>query len=191
MGNPRDIRPDEVEIVVARELRKAGVPLSNVRVLSRRALAADDASEYAIDLAGLASGASAGRAVLVEFRNEASEVTLASMAALAARVPAAPPADGPKRLQPVESAAAPAGEPLRVLVSTTGFDVAAAREAASLGVMLLRIADGREAFLRSQWAMGSQPPAWVPEYMAELVDVGPTGEVRYQMITGAAKERPR
>ena len=142
-----------------------------------------------MDLAGATSGGGAGRGVLVEFRNEARDVDLATLTALGARKPPAVPVDGPKRLQPVEPAAAAAGEPLRVMVSTTGFDVAAAREAKSLGVMLLRIADGGEAFRRSQWAMGDQPPAWVPEYMAELVDLGPTGDVRYQLITGATKER--
>jgi len=187
MGNPRDVRPDEVEIVVARELRKAGVALSRVRVVTRRALAKDDADAYAIDLAGTTSEDTAGRDVLVEFRNEAVDVDLAAIAALRARTAAAQPVDGPRRLQAVEPPALPAGEPLRVMVSTTGFDAAAVREAKSLGIMLLRIADGREAFLRSQWAMGGQPPAWVPEYMAEMVDLGPTGDVRYQLITGAAK----
>lgn len=190
MGNPRQIRPDEVEIVVTRELRKAGVGLSSVRVLSRRALAANDATGYVMELAGMTSsgGASgaASRAVLIEFRNELPDVDITAIRALGARMPAVPEADGPRRLQPIEPSpsAAPVVSPLRVMVSTAGFGVEAAREARALGVMLLRIADGPAAFLRSQWAMGGQPPAWVPEYMAELVDIGPTGDVRYQMITG-------
>ena len=187
MGDPRRIRPDEVEIVVARELRKAGVPLSRVRALARRALAPGDESEYAIDLAGTTSAEPARRDVLVEFRNEARDVDVAAMNALGARTPPAQPADGPRRLQPVEPASPTAEVPLRVMVSTTGFDAAAVREAKSLGVMLLRVADGREAFLRSQWAMGDQPPAWVPEYMAELVDLGPTGEVRYQLSASSSR----
>jgi hypothetical protein len=186
MGNPRRIRPDEVEIVVARELRKAGVPLSRVRVLARRALAPRDESEYAIDLAGTTSAEPARRDVLVEFRNEPRDVDVTVMNALGARTPPAPSADAPRRLQPVELVSPTAEEPLRVMVSTTGFDAAAVREAKALGVLLLRVADGREAFLRSQWAMGDQPPAWVPEYMAELVDLGPTGEVRYQLIVSSS-----
>ena len=187
MGNPRRIRPDEVEIVVARELRKAGVPLARVRVLARRALAPGDESEYAIDLAGTTSAEPARRDVLVEFRNEARDVDVATMNALGTRTPPAQPADGPRRLQPVEPVSPAAEEPLRVMVSTTGFDAEAVRAAKSLGVMLLRVADGGEAFLRSQWAMGDQPPAWVPEYMAELVDLGPAGEVRYQLIVSPSQ----
>jgi len=187
MGDPRDVRPDEVEIIVARELRKAGVALSRVRVLARRALTPKDDSEYAIDLVGTTSGGAPTRDVLVEFRNEARVADVAAVTALGARMAPAQPVDGPRRLQPVEPAAVPAAAPLRVMVSTTGFDAAAVREAISLGVMLLRVADGREAFLRSQWAMGDQPPAWVPEYMAELVDLGPTGEVRYQLIASSSR----
>ena len=200
MGDPRRIRPDEVEIVIARELRKAGLALSIVRVLSRRALAPEDPSEYAMELAGLtptstASGATP-RDVLIDFRNEARVTNVDAVRALDARAAPVTPtaaADGPKRLQPVAQPTerpvdvAPSSPPLRVMVSTAGFDVSAAREAVTLGMVLLRLADGGAAFLRSQWAMGDQPPAWVPEYMAELVDLGPTGDVRYQLITGELK----
>ena len=156
-------------------------------MLARRALAPSDDSEYAIDLAGTTSAEPARRDVLVEFRNEARDVDVATLNALGTRTPPAQPADGPRRLQPVEPVSPAAEEPLRVMVSTTGFDAEAVRAAKSLGVMLLRVADGGEAFLRSQWAMGDQPPAWVPEYMAELVDVGPTGEVRYQLIVSPSQ----
>ena len=207
MSDPRHIRPEEVEIVVARELRKAGLALSFVRVLSRRALTPDDESEYAMELAGLTplppssppSGA-VRRDVLIDFRNERRVTDVDAVRALSAR--AAPPAqataaDGPKRLQPTDQMsappiaqpadAAPAALPIRVMVSTTGFDVMAAREAHTLGVLLLRLADGGAAFLRSQWAMGDEPPGWVPEYMAEVADLGPTGDVRYQLITGPTR----
>jgi len=62
------------------------------------------------------------------------------------------------------------------------------REAASSGIVLFAITDGPAAFRRSQWAVGAQPPAWVPEYMAELVDLAPDGAVRYQMlVSGTSK----
>jgi len=188
MGDPRRVRPDEVEILVARELRKAGIPLSKLSVVSRRALAAQDESQYVMELTGPPGGA-ATQGIIIEFRNEAGVVDVDTIRALATRLPAARNADGPKRLQPANETSpdSAAVAPLRVMMSTAGFDLAAATEARSLGIMLLRIADGGAAFLRSQWAMGDQPPAWVPEYMAELVDVGPAGDVRYQMITGPAK----
>jgi hypothetical protein len=194
MGDPRRLRPDEVEIVLARELRKAGVPLSTLRVTARRALSRDDADAYAMELAGSTSsdgtsGAARGEArreVVVELRNESRLADANDVQALGARTARGADADGPKRLQPAPPAPASqtATRPLRVLVSTTGFAPAAAMEARALGVVLLRIADGGAAFLRSQWAMGDQPPAWVPEYMAELADLGPADDVRYELITG-------
>ena len=184
MGDPRRIRPDEVEIVVARELRKAGVQLTGLAALverGRRSPEPNDTSQYVMELGG--------PGLLVEFRNEASLAGADVVRALAQR-PAEPLAarDAPKRLLPTPDAppAATPGE-LRVLVSTTGFEPAAVVEAKTLGLPLLRVADGQAAFRRSQWAMGEQPPAWVPEYMAELADIGPDNAVRYDLITGPVR----
>jgi len=184
MGDPRRIRPDEVEIVVARELRKAGVQLTGLAALverGRRSPEPNDTSQYVMELGG--------PGLLVEFRNEASLAGADVVRALAQR-PAEPLAarDAPKRLLPTPGAPPEAtpGE-LRVLVSTTGFEPAAVVEAKTLGMPLLRVADGQAAFRRSQWAMGEQPPAWVPEYMAELADIGPDNAVRYDLITGPVR----
>ena len=184
MSDPRRIRPDEVEIVVARELRKAGVQLTGLAALverGRRSPEPNDTSQYVMELGG--------PGLLVEFRNEASLAGADVVRALAQR-PANRPAqrDAPKRLLPTPDAppAAAPGE-LRVLVSTTGFEPAAVVEAKTLGMPLLRVADGQAAFRRSQWAMGEQPPAWVPEYMAELADIGPDNAVRYDLITGPVR----
>ena len=181
MGDPRRIRPDEVEIVVARELRKAGAQLARLSERGRRPLTPDDAGEYVMDLEG--SG------LIVEFRNEAGLASADVVRALAQRPSDLPAWDAPKRLLPApdDAPATTAGVELRVLVSTTGFEPAAVAEAQTLGTVLLRVADGMAAFRRSQWAMGEQPPAWVPEYMAELVDVGPEGAVRYELITGPVR----
>ena len=188
------MRADEVEILVAREVRKAGLELSKLAVRSRHAIATDDATDdasgYVMELRGITPVGDGTRDVLIEFRNEAELVGSPVVEALATR--AVPPrvAEGPKRLQPIPAPppAAESAPPLRLLLSTSGFDDAAVRKATTLGIVLLRIADGGAAFLRSQWAMGDQPPAWVPEYMAELVDLGPSGEVRHQMlVSGKSK----
>ena len=188
MGDPRRLRPDEVEIVVARELRKAGVPLATLRVTTRHSASPNDPDAFVLELAGATVAAEPDgttRAVIVELRNESGLVDLAAVRALGTRSPVRREGDGPKRLQPVPVATtAESARALRVLVSTTGFEPAAVVEANALGVVPLRIADGTAAFLRSQWAMGEQPPAWVPEYMAELVQLGPAGDVRYELIAG-------
>ena len=195
MGDPRDVRPDEVEILVARELRKAGVPLTRLWTTARRAVPDDDRA-YVVELEGVTGSADDTRAVLVEFRNHSSEVGADAVLVLASRAAAGPPGDAPKRLQSAPDRAArpipsdaPTQPPLRVMFATSAFAAGAVAQASSLGVRLLRVADGPAAFRRSQWAVGAQPPAWVPEYMAEAVDLGPTGDVRYQPLMSAPKRR--
>jgi len=53
---------------------------------------------------------------------------------------------------------------------------------AALGVLLLAVADGPAAFRRSQWSMGHTTPAWVPEYMTEVVSLGPDGAERRELL---------
>ena len=54
MGDPRRVRPDELEILVARELRKAGVMLSSL-VMTRNVESSKDAGEYSIDFGAISS----------------------------------------------------------------------------------------------------------------------------------------
>ncbi|HEX6052082.1 MAG TPA: hypothetical protein VFZ21_22590 [Gemmatimonadaceae bacterium] len=197
MGDPRDVRPDEVEIVVGRELRKAGVAISRLWTAARHRVPGGDERAYVVELEGVVVGTDGPQPILVEFRNQPSEVGIDAVRRLASRTALGPPGDGPKRLQPVPDPASPPAPsdgtmraPPRAMFATSAFDAGAVAEALSLGVRLLRVADGPAAFRRSPWAMGAQPPAWVPEYMAETVDLGPAGDVRYQPLMGAAK-RPR
>lgn len=158
MGDPRGIRSDEVEIVVARELRKAGLPLTSLRVLSRYAPTVDDGGSFTIELAGVTPGAAAGAAnrdVVVEFQNDTDIVTVDAVRALRTRVPAATTTDGPKRLRPVDASPemVTGVSPIRVMLSTTGFALAAAQAATSLGIALLRI-------VRYQLIMGPTKHLW-------------------------------
>ena len=187
MGDPKRIRPDELEILVARELRKAGVTLSRVAVLARNALPSKDPAEYSVELGAVIGDGRASRDALIECRNQIGPVGVTAVQALDARRRARPADDGPARLLARPSAAPSVGAPdagprLAIMFSMSGYQPEAVREAESLGIVLLAIADGPAAFRGSQWAVGAQPPAWVPEYMAQLVDLDPAGSVRYQML---------
>lgn len=187
MGDPKRVRPDELEILVARELRKAGVTLSKLAVVTRNALSPKDPGEYSVELGAVIGDGGALREALIECRNEIAPTGATAVQALDARRRAQPAGDGPARLLDPPSAPptveAPHAEPrLAIMFSMSGYEPAAVREARSLGIVLLAIADGPAAFRRSQWAVGAQPPAWVPEYMAELVDLDPAGAVRYRML---------
>jgi hypothetical protein len=186
MGDPRRVRPDELEILVARELRKAGVTLTRLAKI-RNAASSKAAGEYSIEFGAVIGDGDAGREALIECRNESAPVGATAVQALNARRSARPADDGPARLlvPPASPSAveAPHAEPrLAIMFSMSGYELEAVREARSSGVVLLSIADGPAAFRRSQWAVGAQPPAWVPEYMAELVDLDPRGAVRYRML---------
>ena len=187
MGDPKRVRPDELEILVARELRKGGVTLSRLAILSQNALSSKDPGEYSVELGAVIGDGNALRETLIECRNENTPVGATAVQALDARRRARPTGDGPARLLGPTSATptvdAPHAEPrLAIMFSMSGYEPDAVRQAGSLGIVLLAIADGPAAFRRSQWAVGAQPPAWVPEYMAELVDLDPAGVVRHQML---------
>ncbi|MDQ4081065.1 MAG: hypothetical protein M3125_09925, partial [Gemmatimonadota bacterium] len=68
------------------------------------------------------------------------------------------------------------------------FEPNAIRSARTLGIPLFAVADGKTAFARSPWGMAGDPPAWVPEYMAELVGLDMAGQPRHELLaTGGAK----
>ena len=168
MGDPRRLRPDEVEILVARELRKAGLEVSGLRVRGRTALS-EDQGEYAVEITGVVRVDDADRRVLVECRNERQPV-------------------GPESVLALDAKLADAGARHALLFSTSGYAPDAVRRARERGIPLLAVADGRAAFARSPWSTGGQPPAWVPEYMAEVVDLDATGELRHHLVVA---DRPR
>ena len=163
MGDPRRLRPDEVEIVVARELRKAGMELSKLKVRARTPLSKGHDDEYAMELSGFIRVGGTDRPVLVECRNERQPARADAVRALSAKLAEQKAQHG-------------------IMFSTSGYEPGAVREARAHGVPLLTVADGRAAFARSPWGMAGQPPAWVPEYMAEVVDLDVTGQLRHQLV---------
>jgi hypothetical protein len=173
MADPRHVRPHELEILVARELRKAGLEVAPPRTLSRRALSGRDESDYVVELSAVITRGDVSRTALIECRNVRRPVGPKHVRALAARLAAPSAGASPER---------PEAGRLGMMFSASGYDPAAAREAQALGIPLFAIADGPAAFRRSQWAMGTQTPAWVPEYMAELVDLDTAGTLRHRLL---------
>jgi hypothetical protein len=163
MGDPRRLRPDEVEILIARELRKAGAELSGVTVRARTMLSEKGEDEYAIELSGTVRVGGDDRRLLIECRNERQAVRAEAVSALEAKMTGAKAQHA-------------------IMFSTSGYEPAAVRGAKTAGIALLAVADGKSAFARSPWGMAGQPPAWVPEYMAEVVDLDVIGQVRHELV---------
>jgi hypothetical protein len=187
VGDPHHVRTDEVEILVARELRKAGLALSALRVLQRATRAPGDAVQYFMRLTGTGDAGRGETDIVIDFRNETAPVSADLVRALLALPGDRAEAGAPVRLMPAPDGLATVEGPpvLRVMFSTSGYDAGAVREAHALGVILLAVADGPAAFRRSQWSMGAQTPAWIPEYMTELVSLGPGGVPRHELILSA------
>ena len=194
MGDPKRVRPDELEILVARELRKAGVTLARLAVLTRTALSSSGPGGFSVDMGAVIGDGDAGREALIECRSETAPVDTSAVRALDARRRVRPAGDEPARLLGPPAALPALGAPdaaprPAIMFSTSGYEPEAVREAGALGIVLLVITDGPAAFRRSQWAVGAQPPAWVPEYMAELVDLDPGGAVRHQALVPGMSAR--
>lgn len=169
MGDPRSLLPHEVEIFVVRELRKAGLEPTAVKV-RERTQPTRGGGDYVVELScGLRIG-DTERVVLIECRNERAPVTATLIEALQAKLP--------------EAKAQHA-----MMFSTAGFEPNAIRAARTVGIPVLAVADGKTAFARSPWGMAGDPPAWVPEYMAELVDLDQLGQPRHELLAAGGGKR--
>jgi hypothetical protein len=169
LGDPRSLLPHEVEIFVVRELRKAGLDpvATKVRDRTRASSGSDD---YVVELGCSLRIGDADRQVLIECRNERAPVSAAAVETLHAKL-------GDAKAQ------------YAMMFSTTGFEPNAIDAARTLGMPLLAVADGKSAFARSPWGMAGDPPAWVPEYMAELVDLDATGHPRRALLASGGSKR--
>lgn len=169
MGDPRSLLPHEVEIFVVRELRKAGLEPKAVKV-RERTRAADQSDDYVVELGCSLRIGDADRDVLIECRNHRAPLDVGAVEKLHAKLPVAKAQHA-------------------MLFSTSGFEPGAVRTARALGIPLLAVADGKSAFMRSPWGMAGDPPAWVPEYMAELVDLDTSGQPGRELLASGGSKR--
>ena len=169
MGNPRSLLPHEVEIFVTRELRKAGLAPSAVKVRDR-ILTAGKTDDYTVELGCSLHVGDSDRYVLIECHNRPAPVGATAIEALHTKV------------QQAKAHYA-------MMFSTSGFEREAVRAASVLGMPVFTVADGKTAFARSPWGMAADPPAWVPEYMAEFVDVDVAGQARHELVAAGGGKR--
>jgi hypothetical protein len=168
LGDPRSLLSHEVEIFVVRELRKAGLEPSATKV-RERTHAPGGSDDYVVELGCSLRIGDADRQVLIQCRNERTAVSATAVETLHAKL-------------------ADAKAQHAMMFSTSGFEPNAIETARTLGMPLLAVADGKSAFARSPWGMAGDPPAWVPEYMAELVDLDATGRpLRVLLASGGSK----
>ena len=133
----------------------------------------------------------ADRRVLIECRNAPQPVGADAVRALHGKLAGADDDGAPRSLMRSEAPQTPRPPVAQhaIMFSTSGYEPDAVRAARAEGIALLTVADGKTAFARSPWGMAGQPPAWVPEYMAEVVDLDAAGELRHELIVSGQAER--
>jgi len=162
MQEPPELTPEHFEILAVRELRKAGLDVSQLRI-HRRATLPEPERGYLLELAGGVSRGPWRQRALIACRRQTAPVGRAEVESLRNHV---------------EEAGAQAG----ILFGTTEFDPDALQAAGDGAVALMRVTDGRTAFDTSGWGTPGHYPAWLPAYCAQTVGRDAVGQVRYQLL---------
>jgi restriction endonuclease len=156
------------EILVVRELRKAGLEVSELRI-HRRATLRDPERGYLLELKGLVSGAAWQRRALIACRRQEAPIARADVESLQEHV-------------------REAGAEVGILFGTAVFEPDALQAAEQHAVALFRVTDGRTAFDTSGWGTPGHYPAWLPAYCAQVVGRDLVGQVRYQLLEAGQAE---
>lgn len=154
------ITPEYFQILVVRELRKAGFEVGDVRV-SRRSELREPERGFVVELmAPLARGGWHKRALIACRRQES-----------------------PVRRDVVEDLGTRLAEAeVGVLFATAGFHEEAVAAAQQAGVALLRVIDGRKAYDVGGYGTPGHYPAWLPAHTVEVVDREAGGQIRARLL---------
>ncbi len=159
-----NVTPAYFQILVVRELRKAGFDVGDVRI-SRRTELPEPERGFVLELvAPLARGAWHKRA-LIACRRQDAAVGREVVDALNARL-------GDPR----------AGADVGILFATADFREEAVAAAQQLGMALFRVVDGLKAYDAGGYGTPGHYPAWLPGHTVEVVDRDAGGQVRARLL---------
>jgi hypothetical protein len=162
MGELPNVTPQYFQILVIRELRKAGFDVGEVRI-HRRSELPEPQRGFVLELTAPLAHADWHKRALVACRRQDDAVGREVVDALKSRL---------------QDARAEVG-----IVFTAGAfrdeGVAAAQQA---GVALLRVIDGRKAYDGGQYGAPGHYPAWLPAHTVEVVDRDPGGRIRARLL---------
>jgi hypothetical protein len=166
MAESPPLTPQTFEILVVRELRKAGFEVGNVRTHRRSELPPPEPEHaFVLELVVALTQPQTtwARRALVVCRSQASAVERDVIELAKARLPEVR-AD------------------IALVFAIPDFSAEALAAAEESGVALLRVVDGRSAFDMSGWSTPGHYPAWLPAYLAELVDRGVADQPRARLL---------
>jgi len=162
MKPPPAMTPESFQILIVRELRKVGFDVGTART-HRRSELPEPERGFVLELAvPLARTGTTWRALVV-CRHQAGKVERDVIDSIKARRPAVPADVG-------------------LVFATADFGTDALAAAREAGVALLRVVDGRTAYDTSGWNDPGHYPAWLPAYLAQVVDRDVTGEPRARLL---------
>lgn len=156
------LTPEHFEILVVRELRKAGLEVSELTI-HRRSTLPEPERGYVLELTGVLSRPPWRRRVLVACRRQEAPV-------------------GRTEVESTKAHVTEAGVEVGILFGTAAFEPDALRAAQESSIVLLRVTDGRTAFDTSGWGPAGHYPAWLPAYCAQAVGGDPIGQPCYQLL---------
>jgi hypothetical protein len=149
MSDPRSITADACEILVTRELRKAGVePIGLRRRLTQ--VSSGGAHIFQFDLVGRLQAYDRRWSVLIECRNTMNAIGADDVELLHAR------------RQSVNAASS-------ILCTTSEYQRDALQRASEQGILLLRVVDAQSVLVAAGVIAPGQLPSWVPEFTLQIV----------------------
>jgi hypothetical protein len=164
-----EVTPDYFEILVVRELRKAGLEVGEPRVHRRTELPEPE------------------RGFLLELSVWLRRDTWQKRALIACRRQVGP--IGAEAIDSLTPHLAEAQADVALLFATAAFTPQGLAAGDEQGIALLQLVDARTAFDTSGWGGGGPGhyPAWLPAYLVQLVDRDPGGQPRARLLeTGQA-----
>lgn len=164
MAEPPPLRPQSFEILATRELRKAGFDVGQLR-MHRRSELPEPESGFVVELVvPLSEPRTAwSRRTLVVCRKQSRAVERDVIDSVKARL-------------------SEADADVGLVVATADFTEGALAAAREHGIALLRVVDSRTAVDTSGWSTPGHYPAWLPAYVAQVIDRDIAGQPRARLL---------
>jgi len=159
------VTPDYFEILVVRELRKVGFDVGAVRI-HRRAELPEPERGFVLELLVQVSRPPWRKQALIACRRQISRDVVDSL----------------------KSRLGDAAAEVALVFSTVEFAPDALTAGREAGVALLRVVDGHSVFDASGWGPSGHYPAWLPAYLAQVVDRDSAGQVRSRLLEAGQAE---
>jgi len=156
------VTPEYFQILVVRELRKAGFDVGDVRI-HRRSELPEPQRGFVLELAASLAHAAWHKRALLACRNQDNVVSRDVVDALNSRL-------GDARAE------------LAILFATADFHEETVAAAQQSGIALLHVIDGRKAYDGGGYGTPDHYPAWLPAHTVELVDRDGGGQIRARVL---------